>query len=538
MVKQSALIVGFLALAILAIGLVSAVSSSNITYPSVVNNSQGYFNISFTLNNTDVTPANVSFAGSVVTGVSAVFAELSNITVQNNSTVLAVKRVNFNTGSTGSVAGTILIGGVPQVFTVTVQQTPSNSGENFNSSLLCSSGIKEENLSLSDLEDKSGLENDWEWKALDEIKIRVTLENTGDKDNEDYKVQLYFFDETGKDVSSKFVDDTDSLKQDVNNLDSEDDTDVDFTFKLSTDADSGDYTIVVKAIKKGDEKNQCDILEGDYRQVSIDQYDDYAIVTNVDAPVTVSCGSTVDVIVTVANTGSNDQDRIKVVLYNRDLGLNMYKEVDNMDSGDTTDVLFSFAVPQNAQEKLYRLIFSTEFNYDDHDESYDDQSDSEDDFVYSLNLAGDCIDYAKPTLSARLNSTAVVGEDLVVELSLKNNANSSISAIASADEYASWAELIKVEPTTLTIAKQETKKAYITFKPTQTGQQTFNINVVYNGKAISQPVTVNVASKTSWLSGAYEQFGQTGTYLLIGIIVLVVLIILVLIIRAIVSRKD
>ena len=535
MVKQLRSLIAVFALILFAVSLASATISLTATGSQSVSELSDSTTFSFNVSYAgDVENQTIAINGS--TNTSGVSVSFSPVSVVLNGTELEISTITGTiTGLQGRGHQDILISynalnGSTIVDSETFTLSVTSAG-------LCSSGIKDENLSLSDLEDKSDVDDDWEWRALDDIQVRVTLDNTGDKDNEDYKLQLYFFDDTGKDVSSKFVDDKDSLKQDVNNLDKGDDTDVDFTFKLSTDIDSGNYKLVIKAIRKSDEKNQCDILIGD-QEVSIDQDDDYAIVSAIDAPMTTSCGSTVDLIATVANTGTNDQDRVKVILYNRDLGLNIYKEIDNMDSGDSTDVLFSFAIPQGAQEKSYKLLFSTEFNYDDHDDSYDDQSDSEDDYMYYMNVAGDCIDYTKPTISARLNSTAMVGEELVVEISLKNNADTAISAIISADEYASWAEFIRVEPSIVSAAKQETKKAYITFKPTQAGQHTFNINVIYNGKTIDQAVTVNVASKTGWLSGAYEQFGKTGTFLLLGIAILVILIILVLVIRAIVSRKD
>jgi len=540
MVKQMKFMIAFFAMILFAVSLASAaVTSSTISYPTLVNNSQGYFNISFTLNNTDTVEQNVSFSGSVI-GLSSGFADLSNVTVANESTLFVVKRVNFDSASTGSIAGSISINGVAQLFSVNVQQTPaSTTSGNVNVTRMCTYGINGTNLlSLSDIEDKSGLDDDWNWKALDDITVRVTFNNNGDKDNEDYKVQLYFFDETGKDVSNKFVDDTDSLKQEINNLDSGDDIDMDFEFKLSTDVDSGDYRMFVKAYRTSQEKAQCIVLEGDTK-IAVDQEDDYVLVSSVTTSTTpVSCGDNIEITATISNTGSNDQDRVKVILYNKDLGLNLFREIDNMDSGDETDVSFSFTISPNAVEKLYRLYLSTEFEYDDDDNSYDSQSDSEDDYVYSLNVVGNCNDPTKPTITAKLNSTALVGKDLVIEVDVKNNANQSMSAIVMPEEFESWAELVGVEPTTLSISKQATGKAYITLTPTQSGQQTFNINVIYNGKSIDQPITVKISEKTGLFSGLFNQFGKVGAYLILGIAILVVLIIIVFVIRLILSRKD
>jgi hypothetical protein len=529
-----------------AVSLASAAVTITPTavFPTTLNNSQLYtFNFNVSTNETDMTL--ISFDATPNSAIAYSWTKPVSVLLNStNRTVQVGYTLSISSAITGSETFTFTASNGSMVnsssFTATIQNKPtaSTSG-NVNLTKMCTYGINGTDLlSVSDIEDKSGLDDDWNWQSLDDVTVRVTIENNGAKDNEDYKVQLYFFDDTGKDVSSKFVDDTDSLKQEINNLDSGDDSDLDFSFKLSTDVDSGDYRMFVKAYRSSQEKAQCVVLEGE-TQISIDQDDDYAIVSDIVAPVTASCGDNVEITATVSNTGSNDQDRVKVILYNKDLGLNMFREIDNMDSGDETDVTFSFAISPSVAEKLYRLTFSTEFNYDDHDESYDDQSDSEDDYVYSLSVAGGCNDPTKPTLSARLNSTAIVDENLVVEVSLKNNANSSLSAIVAPESYDSWAELVSVNPSTITVSKQNTGKVYVTLKPTQSGQQTFNLNVVYNGKTIDQPVTVNVnAGSEGWLSSLYSQFGKTGTYLLMGIVLLVVVIILILIVRAIRANNN
>jgi hypothetical protein len=224
----------FAFLVLLSVGFGSAaLNVSGFSAPTLVNNSQGYFNLTFTLNNSDVSPINVSFIGSVFTlnNVEASYADLSNVTAQNNTVSTFTKRVNFNSALAGSIAGFLSINGIEKSFATTIQQTPSTSSNNINSSKLCSAGIKNANLSISDLEDRSNVDDEWNWKALDNVEIRLNVENTNGKDNSDYKVQLYFFDDAGIDRSSKFVDDTDSLKQDINNLDNQEDIDVDFAFK-------------------------------------------------------------------------------------------------------------------------------------------------------------------------------------------------------------------------------------------------------------------------------------------------------------------
>jgi len=498
--------------------------SVNITGVNITS-SPSFSGLSFYVNNTNFQILNGSSSMVFIS-----FSSTSSLPIATYNTNIII---NYNNGSSQSIS-------LPVTINVVAQSNP-NIVNGINATKLCSSfSTGNTNVSISDLEDKSsGTDNDWEWKALDEVKVRVNVANDNDKDNSDYKVQLYFFDSDGKDVSSKFVDETDSLKQDVNNLDNGDDQNVDFAFKLSTQIDSGTYEVVAKVSKRSGSNDDCALtLKGDSQTVYINQDDYYTIVSAVMGSKSVSCGNTLDLTVTVTNTGTEDEDRVKVFMNSYDFKLNAFQEIDNLNSGESKDVTFSIPVPSNAAEKLYGLTFSTQFNYDSSDDKYSDQSASKDNYIYSFNVLGNCVDPTKPVITAKLNSTALVGDNLVIAVSFKNNANTSVSAIIAPEEYDSWAELVSVDPATITTGKAESKTVYITLKPTQAGQQTFNLSVIYNGKSIDQPVTLPVAKKTSLLDGMYGQLGKTGTYLVLGIAVLIILILLVLIAKLIFTRKH
>jgi len=402
--------------------------------------------------------------------------------------------------------------------------------------MICGAKYAPGNVSFGEVEDnEDGNEDEWEWMPSNKISITVNdVENKVD-DDEKFDVYLLFYQDTTRISDSKIASDKDDLKVSKLKIDGKDEENADFDFIVSSDAKTGRYDMYAKV----DGKYGCYVEK--VASVSVDTEDgDYSIVSNVRGPTSSGCGENVDLEVTVSNIGEDDADRVKVILYNKDLGINMYKEIDNLDKGDEAVAYFSFVAPQNAVERNYKFLLYTEFDYDDDDDTYDEESDSEYDYTYTLSLSGNCVDPTKPTLNANLNSSAIVGEDLVVAVTFKNNGNTSVSAIIAPEDYESWAELVSVEPATITVSRAESKTVYITLKPTKAGQQTFNLNTIYGGKSLDQPVTVTIESNTSLMFSIKEQFGVVGAYLIVGIIALIALIILVLIIKLIIgfARKH
>lgn len=529
MVKQSTFMLALFAIAFLAVSFASAFTVTSLNVAD---------NTIYTLNqNTTTGTMTVQCVGT---------EENKTLDLSVTSNVLGVKitypTTYFNCSTNETKAISLTISNLINLSSQTVNVSAGSLSDSFNSIYahsedpynICSGDYSNTNITFEDVDDEEkGNEDAWAWRPLDEIELTVNnIENKVDKDVK-FDISLLFYKDDVKVSDSKIADDEDSLTIDNLKINGEDSEDASFTFKVSGDVKEGNYDAYVKV--KG--STGCYVRKIS-EQITVEQDSNNVIVNDVEGPVSSGCGESVDLSVDVSNIGSEDEDQVKVLLYNRDLGLSLYKEIENLDSGDSATVLFSFVVPQNAQEKLHRLVFSTEFEYDDDDEEYDSESDSEDDYTYSLNLLGNCVDPTKPTVTAKLNSTAVVGEDLVVEVTLKNNGNTSISAIIAPEEYDSWAEFVKVDPATVSVGRLESKKVYITFTPTEAGQQTFNLNVIYNGKSIDQPVTLTVDKNTSFIDTMYEQLGKTGTYLVIAITLLVVLILLVLVVRLILSRNH
>ncbi len=234
--------------------------------------------------------------------------------------------------------------------------------------------------------------------------------------------------------------------------------------------------------------------------------------------------------VKVANLGRNDEDQVKIIAYSNELGINVVKEIEDLDEGDAETITFNLNLPQSLDEKLYKIRFSTEFNYDDDDEEYRDESDSEDDIVRSLTVFGG--EYKSPTISPSLiSSDPRLNEEITIQVSVTNNGQDG-NYVVSAANFESWAELVSVNPQVLTLDKGETAQTIVKLKPTTTGEQAFTIKTVANGEESSQQVSVIIAEEKGFL----ESMDNWTIYLIAGIAALLILVVLVMIIK--VSRRP
>lgn len=528
MVKQSSFMLAFFAIALLAISFASANLVLTNTSATSVNVEQGNsVSVTFNVRNTNDIPVLVSFTNSTASGITSSIP--ATITVANNTTSNSLT-VTFYTSLTTTSVG-------ERSITLTAAGNDSNSSTlsfnvNVTKSILyeiCGAKYAPQNISFGDVEDNEA-ENDNEWEWMPSNKISITVNDVENKvdDDEKFDIYLLFYQGTTRVSGSKIASDDDNLDNKDLKIDAEDEENAEFEFDVANDADSENYDMYVKV----DGKYGCYVEK--ITSVSIDTEDgDYSIVSNVNGPTSSSCAETVDLTATVSNIGDEDAERVKVILYNKELGINLFKEIDNLDQGDESIASFSFVVPQNAVEKSYKLLLYTEFSYDEDDNEYGEESDSEYDYTYTLGLSGNCADPTKPTVTAKLNSTAVVGEELVVAVTFKNNANTSVSAILAPEDFESWAELVSVTPSTITVGRAEAKTVYMTFKPSKEGAQTFNLNAIYNGKSMDLPVTLAIEANTGLMSYLKEQLGSTGAYLALGIAVLIALILLVLVIKLI-----
>ncbi|MEA2112355.1 MAG: hypothetical protein U9P50_00065, partial [Patescibacteria group bacterium] len=136
-----------------------------------------------------------------------------------------------------------------------------------------------------------------------------------------------------------------------------------------------------------------------------------------------------------------------------------------------------------------------------------------------------------PSISASLDSDAKVGEELIIAVSVTNNGDDN-NFVISASGFENWAELVSIEPQSLSIDEDDTATVLIKLIPTKGGFQTLKVNTVVDGENYDQAVSVNIEEEESFFANIDDKL----LYIVSGIAVLCILIFLVLIVR--ISRRS
>jgi hypothetical protein len=527
MAKNTFAVLGILAVLLMGLGLVSAasLSISNVVIPSNVNREAGSFAITFNLSNSGL-ETDIDWSNSVSTSGTISSFSFSESYINASESKIITATVNFPGSQTGNIAGLINAGvvngsGDDKNFTFSVPINFDEDPHNF-----CGSNFNTSEIEIKYIRDKSS-SDDWEWKPLDEIEIEVKVENNGDSD-EDYDIELIFLDGSNNDVSDEVVEDEDDLIEEDFEVEEDKNEEVTFNFVVNGEVDDDDYKLFAIVTRSG----QCNFLRaedfGDEIDVDVKKSSHDVIVKEVEGPTTVEAGSTMDFEVRVANLGRSDEDRVKVIAFNSELGINIQKEIDDLDEGDSERLTFNIPFPSTVDEKLYRIRFSTEFKYDEDDEVYEDESESADDLLKGVTIFGG--ENEAPSISASLlSSEPKVGEEITIQVSITNNGADG-SYVVSAVGYESWADLVSVQPQVLDLDDGETKQVTVKLNPTKEGSQAFSVRTLSGGEESSQSVSMNIAGKEN-IFGSWGLEGNALTYIIAAIAAVLILIVLILIVR-------
>jgi len=545
MVRNIFATIGILAVLVLSLAMVSATTSgvfsiSDVSAQTTIAEDTGSFTFTFNLTYTGTSQeANISFADSIVSSFGSL--SIPEATLMNGS--ISESRIITGTVSNFADQGgnslTVYINATKASsrddennFTVSITDVipPTPTPEDFefcnwngtygftNGTELVIKGFSDEQLDNDD---------EWEWKPLDNVEIEVDVKNVGN-DDEDYVVELVFLDSDGNIVD--VAEDDKNLEEEVS-IDEGDTETVIFNFEVDGDVDDGNnYYMHIKVYQEGDEDEQCvSLVDSDVERIDIIKERHDVLVKKVEGPTTVEAGSQVLYEVRVSNLGREDQDLVNVIVSNSELGILMIREIENLDEGDSEVLTFSVNFPDEAIEKVYKIRFSTEFDYDEDDEIYDKVSDSGDDILYQVTVLGG--EYSTPTISASLDSEANVGEELVILATVINNGDEGNFDI-TVTGYEDWAELVSVSPQYLSLDEDEEGTVEITLIPSEDGVQTFKVNAFFDGESHDQAVSVKIAEAEK---GLFKDVSKTVLYSIVGIAALLILIFLTLIVK--VSRR-
>ncbi len=192
-----------------------------------------------------------------------------------------------------------------------------------------------------------GLGDEEEWFPLDEIEVKVNVENKGDEKINNIAVGCGLYNKkTGKWIIEDEENDFDLKKND--------DKTITINFKLD-DANefenSGDYIFYVKATGEDDEFDGNKTCTSESQSIDIIIEDDFVKLDNLEFTETVSCGAELQVSADVWNIGDEGQENVYVLFYNKDLGIDQKVEIGDIDAFDKEKLNTILKIPKKQKKK-------------------------------------------------------------------------------------------------------------------------------------------------------------------------------------------
>lgn len=398
--------------------------------------------------------------------------------------------------------------------------------------------------------DNSGEGEDTEWELLDEIEIEMDIQNNNQDDEVDVIAVLGLFDSSGNDVSDEltFLGDSREDEEQVEiSIDEDSEESVNWEFKVPANLDSGDYHLAVKVYDEdAGQSRDCvdtssDLNNNFYQIISVEQTNDegrFVIVDEIELDTQLTCGQTVTGQFTVFNVGEDDEERVRITILNRDLGINVVREItSDLDQGDEDTLDFSMTVPATARSGTYVLEFVTEYDYDDG--SYDQEADEPTEYQIEVigctqNTGNNNGGLTNIAIDADLASDAKAGEELVIVATITNTGDEDADFSISARGYSEWADLTDISPQTLSIDAGESEEVTLTLMVNEdaSGMQAFELQVSEDGRVQIQEIEVELAE-----SNVKGIFSSEGSLIWIIGAVNLILIILIIVVAIRMSRR-
>ncbi len=407
-------------------------------------------------------------------------------------------------------------------------------------------------LEITDFDDKEKDNTEaWDWQPLDNVEFSVEVENNFDDDKR-ITVKYDIYNEAGKKVDF----DNEDKEQSVS-IDSGDSEKVTFSLVVPADIDDGEYKLFVKAYVKGREGeltnadagciDHSSVLDSEYYQkLSISRDEDRAVVVDMDSltPLdVVKCGDTVTLYTKIYNIGTEDEDKVKVNLYNKVLGIDLNEVINSLDTGESATLTFNFKTPENVEGKSYPFELTTFYEYDKDDDEYDSNSKDDLDKDFDFDLKVECVEEAvkSASITAELDSDALAGGELKIKGTLSNTGEEETTYTLSVADYEEWAELGKITPSTFTLEAGESKDFSLTLNVNEgaEGEQSLTIEASYDGETTEQEVSVVLEGKTSGITGAAiaTHFRENWFIWVIIVINIVLIIAIIVVARRIVTAR-
>ena len=301
-------------------------------------------------------------------------------------------------------------------------------------------------------------------------------------------------------------------------------------------SDSNDYTLYVEVYDSDDSERESYSLFAE-------RTNHYLNIVDVLYDSSIDAGETSSVEVRVENLGDSKEEDIKVEASLGDLDstaeyineLAAYEE-DNEDEESSDSVMLQLSVPQGTESGYYDLTIKVSYNrgHDDVEETYKVWVNGEESGSSSSSESSSS-DEAKTTIS--LSSTSIdgtEGKDSTFTLTFTNTGTESQTYTVTVNGEDQWASS-DVSPSSVIVGAGESQEVTVTMSPKEAseGNQDFSIQILdTDGNLVKDiSMTMSVDKDSSF-------FGNTGSALKVGFIILIVLIIIIGLIVAFRKLKD
>jgi len=437
------------------------------------------------------------------------------------------------------------------VNTVTVTALDSSSNVSASTAFtisegFCSPAAKGTNISLSSLDIRNSGEDDTIWRPLDNVRVRVDLDNNGATDLRDVVVKMGLIDSSGRDVVRKLEFTTnDEEEYTLGTVKSGDTETVTIEFKVPADFKTENYKLVFKAYsKKTGESNLCadSVSQSIVEDISVETESDsgkFIAFSNIKIdPFEVTCKDTITLSFDTVNIGEDNQDQVKVNVYNKELGIETSTEIkQGLDRGDKQASLFSFVIPAGLTDKTYIIELTSEYDY--RNGLYRQSSDNPERVALKVFgcSAGSGVGSAS-SITASLQSDATPGKEMLVAVTVKNTDTKSATFIVDITGYSEWATLNTISDRVLTLNAGESKTIQLSLTPSKdaTGEQKFTLTAKSGDITQTKQVIVDLGGASSGISSFTNLFANNKVAWVVGFVNLV-LIVLIILVAVRISRR-
>lgn len=397
----------------------------------------------------------------------------------------------------------------------------------------CAYGENGSDLKITSLD----INKDYDWNTMDNVTIDVDVRNYNTSSKK-VKVELSLY-SLEDDSFVKLDGNKDLLEQSIRITDGSTET-FSFSFKVTPKFKEGDYKLYVKAYETSNEETQCTSkIDSEFsKSVSITyNTDEDVVIDEINAPTTLSCGSSDTVSFKVYNLAWGDDEDFSASMSIPELGIKSQYDKFTLNDGDYKTVSFDLTIPENASEKIYRLSLKALYDYSS-STFFKDTGDN----YYTTVKVTNC-KFSQASITADLSSDtprALVGQQVAVVATIKNVGTSSETYTVGVSGNSDWSSVASIDPKTVTVNAGESKKVTIYLDvngDAELGDRQFTISAVSStGTSTSQKVAITLEKGFS--TSAIINHLKNNWYIYVIVLVNLILIIAIIFVIAKLVRKS